>query len=240
MSETPTAFDSLNGREIILAGGAGGLGQVTARQLAAEGAALVISYRANRGRASSLAAFGQLLQADLVSAADRSRLLDAAPSLYGLVVFAGRAARSPEDLHASVEANFTGPVLLAREAAERMKSAGTAGAIVLFGTMQATVLFPGSTAYAAPKAALVHAARVLAKETRGRAGIRVNVICPGVNQAGMAEASIASGKYSRYLSEDVIPRYGRPADVARAVRFFLEPDNYITGQVLTVDGGLTL
>jgi pteridine reductase len=66
------------------------------------------------------------------------------------------------------------------------------------------------------------------------------VICPGVNQAGMAEASIASGKYTKYLEDDVIPRYGRAEDVARAVRFFLEPDNYITGQVLTVDGGLTL
>ena len=68
----------------------------------------------------------------------------------------------------------------------------------------------------------------------------MNVICPGVNQAGMAEASIASGKYRKYLEDDVIPRYGRAEDVARAVRFFLERDNYITGQVLTVDGGLTL
>ena len=66
------------------------------------------------------------------------------------------------------------------------------------------------------------------------------MICPGVNQAGMAEASIASGKYARYIDDDVIPRYGQAEDVARAVRFFLQPDNYITGQVLTVDGGLTL
>jgi len=101
-------------------------------------------------------------------------------------------------------------------------------------------LFPGSTAYAAQKAALVHAARILAKECRGPANIRVNVVGPGVTAAGMAEASVASGKYDRYLKEGVIPRFGRPEDVARAVRFFLEPDNYVTGQVLTVDGGLTL
>jgi NAD(P)-dependent dehydrogenase (short-subunit alcohol dehydrogenase family) len=106
--------------------------------------------------------------------------------------------------------------------------------------MQAVATFPGSTAYATPKAALIHAARILAKECRGKTDIRVNVICPGVNQAGMAEASIAAGKYDRYLQEDTIPRYGRAEDVARAVRFFLEPDNYITGQVLTIDGGLTL
>ena len=114
------------------------------------------------------------------------------------------------------------------------------GAIVLFSTMQAVSLFPGSTPYAGAKAALLQAARILAKECRGPANIRVNVICPGVTTAGMAEASIASGKYNRYIDESVIPRFGRAVDVARAVRFFLEPDNYITGQVLTVDGGLTL
>jgi NAD(P)-dependent dehydrogenase (short-subunit alcohol dehydrogenase family) len=56
----------------------------------------------------------------------------------------------------------------------------------------------------------------------------------------MAEASIAAGKYRRYLDEGIIPRYGRPEDAARAVRFFLEPDNFVTGQTLAVDGGLTL
>jgi NAD(P)-dependent dehydrogenase (short-subunit alcohol dehydrogenase family) len=68
----------------------------------------------------------------------------------------------------------------------------------------------------------------------------VNVVAPGVSMAGMALKSIQSGKYDSYVKDKIIPRFGRPEDVARAVRFFLEPDNYITGQVLTVDGGLTL
>jgi NAD(P)-dependent dehydrogenase (short-subunit alcohol dehydrogenase family) len=68
----------------------------------------------------------------------------------------------------------------------------------------------------------------------------VNVIAPGVMAAGMAQASIASGKYDHYLRDGVIPRYGKALDVARAVRFLLEPDNYITGQVLSIDGGITL
>ena len=58
--------------------------------------------------------------------------------------------------------------------------------------------------------------------------------------AGMAEASIASGKYNRFVEEGAIPRFGSAGDVARAVRFLLEPDNYVTGQVLSVDGGMTL
>jgi NAD(P)-dependent dehydrogenase (short-subunit alcohol dehydrogenase family) len=146
----------------------------------------------------------------------------------------------PDQIEQSLAVNFTGPIQLVREAAERMKAAGTEGAIVLFSTMQAGALFPGSTAYAAPKAALEHAARILAKEMRGAANVRVNVISPGVNAAGMAEASIASGKYDPYLRDGIIGRFGQALDSARAVRFLLEPDNYITGQILVVDGGLTL
>ena len=56
----------------------------------------------------------------------------------------------------------------------------------------------------------------------------------------MARASIESGKYDRYVDDGAIARFGRAEDVARAVRALLEPDSYMTGQVLTVDGGLTL
>lgn len=221
---------SIAGLEILLVGGAGGLGSEAARLLEADGARVVISSRQ------------QGVRADITKSEDRKRLLDAVPNLYGLVVFAGNPARGPveEAMRISHQVNYEGPILLAREAAERMKSSGTQGAIVLFSTMQAVALFPGSTAYAGEKAALLHAARILAKECRGPANIRVNVIAPGVMAAGMAEASIAAGKYARYIQEGVIPRHGKAADVARAVRFLLEPDNYITGQVISVDGGMTL
>ena len=238
--------ESLQGRDLVLAGGSGGLGSAVCELLAAEGARLVVSYRANRERGERLRDRARVVQADLAVEADRKRLLDAAPEIYGLVVFAGDPARVAagadprEAMLRSHEVNYLGPILLAREAAERMRCAGTPGSIVLMGTMQAGTLFPGSTAYAAQKAALVHAARILAKECRGPANIRVNVVSPGVIAAGMAEASIASGKYDRYLKDGVIPRYGRADDVARAVRFFLEPDNYVTGQVLGVDGGMGL
>jgi 3-oxoacyl-[acyl-carrier protein] reductase len=231
---------TLRDRGIIVAGGAGGLGQACVRMLAAEGARVIASYARDAGRAAALAEIAEIIQADLTQEQDRRRLLDAAPALYGLVVCSGIAARRDDLLEESLAVNFTGPARLAREAAARMRAAGTRGAIVLVASMQAGHPFPGSTPYSAPKAALVHAARVLAKECRGPEEVRVNVVSPGVMEAGIALESIAAGKYRPYLENGAIPRYGQADDTARAVRFFLEPDNYVTGQVLTVDGGLTL
>ena len=68
----------------------------------------------------------------------------------------------------------------------------------------------------------------------------MNVVAPGVNNAGMAEASVKSGKYDEFVRKKTVPRFGRPEDVARSVLFFLKPDNYMTGQILTIDGGLIL
>lgn len=238
--------ETLAGRQIVVAGGSGGLGSACVRSLAAEGASVIIGYKSNHARAEPMREFGTLVPADLGAAEARARLLDAAPTIYGLVVFSGiparvsDPARMEEALLESHLVNYAGPILLAREAAERMRQSGTLGAIVLVSTMQAAALFSGSTAYAGAKAALVHAAKILAKECRGPWEVRVNVVCPGVNRAGMAEASIASGKYDRFLDEGIVSRFGRAEDVARVVRFLLEPDGYVTGQVLTVDGGLTL
>jgi 3-oxoacyl-[acyl-carrier protein] reductase len=237
---------SLKGLEIILAGGSGGLGSTSARLLAGEGARLIVSYCTNAERAAPLSKIATVVQADITIAEDRARLLDHAADLYGLVVFTGDPSRIKGSsaleatMHRAQEVNCTGPILLAREAAARMRAAHRQGSIVLFSTMQAVSLFAGSTAYASAKAGLQHAALILAKEMRGSPAIRVNVVAPGVTAAGMAEASIASGKYDHFLADGVVSRFGSAADIARAVRFFLEPDNYITGQVLSVDGGATL
>ena len=237
---------SIDRLEIIVAGGSGGIGAEVTRALADQGARLTISYRLNADRARELEPIARIEQADLTKAPDRKRLLEAAPELYGLVVMTGDPARAAvtesteETMRRSHEINYLGPILLAREAAERMKARKQPGAIVLISTMQAAALFANSTIYASQKAALVHAAQILAKETRGASDIRVNVISPGIIDAGMAQASIAAGKYNRYLEDGTIGRFGQPADIARGVRFLIEPDNYITGQVLCIDGGITL
>lgn len=256
---------ALDGKVVLVAGGCGGLGSATAALLVKQGATVVLGYRANRARAealaTALATYGSgrvhLVEGDLREPSTRQAYLAAVTAqgeLYGLVSLVGDPARLPpaapadeqwhqslqQSLEASWSLNFLAPVLLARLAGEGMLSAGTPGSIVLFSTMQAVGVFEGSVPYAAPKSALVQAAKILAKEWGGKANIRVNVVAPGATVAGMAESSIRSGKYDVYVEKGVVPRFGRPEDVARAVSFLLEPDNYITGQVLTVDGGLTL
>jgi NAD(P)-dependent dehydrogenase (short-subunit alcohol dehydrogenase family) len=249
---------NLAGKVVLVPGGAGGLGAAVTAMLLQEGALPVVVYRSNRGRALAFQQkvqdqFGgpvTLVEADVDDDAGREQAIEAAVGVkgevYGLVALTGDPARvKPENLdgaalHASFAANYEAPVLLARACAAHMMGKGTKGAIVLFSSMQGVHPFEGSLAYAGPKAALLHAARILAKEYGGAADIRVNVVAPGATVAGMARASIDSGKYDPYVERGVIPRFGRPEDVAKVVRLLLEPDSYITGQVITVDGGLTL
>jgi len=247
---------SLAGRVILIPGGAGGLGSAVTALLLLEGALPVVGYRSQRGRALAFQQKMQdlyggpirLVEGDIREASVRDRYLrdalDLKGELYGLVALPGDPARvkviDAEALHASFDANYAAPVLLARAAAETMRKRGTRGAIVLVSSMQGVHPFEGSLAYAGPKAALVHAALVLAKEYGGASDVRVNVVAPGVTSVGMALASIEAGKYDAYVEQGVIPRFGRPEDVARVVRLLLEPDAYLTGQVITVDGGLTL
>ena len=246
---------ALRGRIVVVAGGTGGLGAATVTLLAREGARLVVGYRANRPRAEALRrelgtqfdATLRLVEGDVALPEVRRAYVDAATALGGLpsgaVIFPGDPARVKWEsldaaaVEASLRANYVGPVLLAKELGNAMEQSADGGSIVLLASMQALAAFESSLNYAAPKAALVHGARILARQWRR---VRVNVVAPGATVAGMAEASVTAGKYDPYLDSGAISRFGRPEDVARAVRFFLEPNSYTTGQVLLVDGGLTL
>jgi 3-oxoacyl-[acyl-carrier protein] reductase len=247
--------ERLRGRLVVLAGGTGGLGAATAVLLAREGARLVVGYRANRERAEAFSAaiaehFGQapaLVSGDLAKKETREAYAEAVEEagapLYGAVVFPGDPARGSLEsldraaMEASARANYIGPLLLARDLGTKIEQEGRDGSVVLLATMQALEAFASSLNYATAKAALVHGARILAKQWKK---VRVNVVAPGATVAGMAGESVRGGKYDAYRTSGAIARFGRPEDVARAVRFFLEPDNYTTGQVLLVDGGLTL
>ena len=219
--------------------------------LLSEGAIPVVGYRSNCTRAelvkSSLEAkFGgtvHLVEGDLCDEMARSRYLDETArltgSIDGMACFVGDPARVPSegptagDRARSYESNFIAPVLLAKAVGEHMIARKVRGSLVLLSSMQGVGVFENSLNYAAPKAAIV------AKQWSGRS-VQVNVVAPGATIAGMAASSVNSGKYDRYVEEGTVSRFGRPEDVARAVRLLLEPDCYITGQVLLVDGGMSL
>ncbi len=248
----------LAGRVILVSGGTGGLGAATAALLIHEGAYPVLGYRHNKGRAELVQQRLQdlysgpvgLTQGDIREATGRRCQVEDALRLKGridgLAVFSGSPARGgTEDLQSTafqeaLDLNTASPLLLARDVAMAMRERSTRGAIVLLSSMQGTYPFEGSLAYGTTKAALIHGAKVLAKEFGGPTGVNINVVAPGVTTVGMARASVDAGKYDGMIDRGVIARFGRPEDVARAVGLLLDPDSYITGQVVVVDGGLTL
>jgi len=245
---------TLAGKTVIVAGGTGGLGSALVAMLAREGARLIVGYRWNQERAEALRAaireqFNaeiELVAGDIADPKILEEYVAAAQKtsqpLAGAAIFPGDPARvalealTRETMGASLESNYVGPVLLAKRLGEIMESSAGGGNLVMLATMQAVAPFASSVNYAAPKAALVHAAKILAQQWNR---VTVNVVAPGATVAGMAESSVRSGKYDRHITSGAISRFGRPEDVARAVRFFLEPGQYTNGQVLVVDGGLT-
>lgn len=246
------------GKVMLLAGGTGGLGLATAALLVTEGAYPILAYRSDRGRAEWAQQKLQdlyggpvgLAQGDLATPDGRRAVIEVAlgakKRIDGFVSFLGDPSRSrtvdldDAKLQSAFAANATAPLLLARDVARSMVETKTPGSIVLVSSMQGVHPFEGGLAYGASKAALAHGALILAKEFGGRTGISVNVVAPGATTAGMARASIDSGKYDPPIDRGVIARFGRPEDVARAIRALLDPDLYVTGQVIVVDGGLTL
>jgi 3-oxoacyl-[acyl-carrier protein] reductase len=195
---------SLRGKTVIVSGGSGGLGAATVGLLAREGADLVVGYRANRERAEALrqsieANFESkisLVEGDIAATEVRRAYLAAAEKLEsplaGVAIFPGDPARmdlenlNSETLLASLQSNYVGPILVAKEIGEVMEQTRRDGSVVLLSTMQALAIFPSSLNYAAPKAALVHAARILAQQWNH---VRVNVVAPGATISGMATAS---------------------------------------------------
>jgi NAD(P)-dependent dehydrogenase (short-subunit alcohol dehydrogenase family) len=232
---------SLERKVILVPGGTGGLGACLVALLLSEGAVPVAGYRSNRSRAEFVKSgleskFGgtvHLVEGDLSDEMARRRYLEetgnVTGSIEGMACFVGNPARVPPegltagDLARSYENNFIAPVLLAKAVGEHMIARNVHGSLVLLSSMQGVGVFEN----------------ILAKQWSGRS-VQVNVVAPGATIAGMAASSVNSGKYDRYVEEGTVSRFGRPEDVARAIRFLLEPDCYITGQVLLVDGGMTL
>jgi 3-oxoacyl-[acyl-carrier protein] reductase len=237
-------------RRVLVTGGSRGIGRAICLEMARAGYTVAINYRNDaRGAGETLQmveAMGgsgrlcpfDVTDADASAAAVEALLADGA-GIEALVNNAGVNADSlfvmmPREgwdrvLRTSLDGfyNTTKPVL------ERMIRQRR-GTVVSIASVAGLVANRGQANYAAAKAGLIGASRTVAAEV-ARLGIRVNVVAPGLIDAGM----IASAPVARI--KDLIPmaRIGRPEEVARVVRFLCGPDaSYITGQTIAVNGGL--
>jgi NAD(P)-dependent dehydrogenase (short-subunit alcohol dehydrogenase family) len=246
-----------NGKSIFVAGACGGIGRQIVSDLAKHPCSLTLADLPDNPNAEPLRAELQRGKApinwqpcDLTKAEEINRGLDAfferEKTPYGLVNLIGDPARVDwqksqiREMQDSFLKNASAPLHSAKEFGLRMRARSLDGAVVLFSSMQGLYPFENSLYYATAKAALVHGAKILAKEFGGDPFVRVNVVAPGVNQAGMAEESIRKGKYEKLVQQKIIPRYGNAQIVSRLVLFLLDPDLYMTGQAILYDAGLTL
>ncbi len=237
-------------KSIVVLGATSGLAEAFIRQAAVSGYALVLQGRRHdvlAERRTQIFVEATSIESDIGEAGLMDRLWEASQAQgtpHGLISFVGVAGRvpdadwTPDTLADLFRINSATPLLLTHRWAQRMREAGLSGNAVLLSTMQAEYPFEGSLAYSLSKSGIGLGVQILAKEHGP--SIRVNAIAPGVNEAGMALESIGKGKYQPYLDRQTIPRYGTANDVAQAALFLMQPELYMTGQTLLLDGGLTL
>jgi 3-oxoacyl-[acyl-carrier protein] reductase len=147
------------------------------------------------------------------------------------------ATTSDDAIDALLAANLKGSIVLARECVRQMLvQSGGCPSVTLVSSIVAARGSPGLSVYAATKAGLEGFARSLAREL-GPRGIRVNCVAPGFLETDLS-ASLAAGDRDRIARRTAIGRLGTPADVVGAVAWLTSPAaSFITGQVITVDGG---
>jgi NAD(P)-dependent dehydrogenase (short-subunit alcohol dehydrogenase family) len=171
--------------------------------------------------------------------------LDELVSSAGVVRYAAVGSAREQDLRAQLELNFVVPYLIAQEVGSAMKKRGH-GAIVHIASTLGERPAPDTSAYGASKAALINATKAFALELAPV--VRVNAVAPGIvdtemvrvvrAQAPAGQAAIAE-QLAQLASLHPLGRLGTPREVAAAVLFLLDAA-WITGSVLTVDGGITL
>jgi NAD(P)-dependent dehydrogenase (short-subunit alcohol dehydrogenase family) len=241
------------GKVALITGGTSGIGHATARLLAQRGARVVVTS------ASPMTAETELghsnisgLHSDASEPAAIENLISVVTeqhqALDMLVINAGIARfGTMQDLHLDtfdqvMNVNARGPWLLLKNAPRMMPNGGT---IVVVSSIAAQLGTPGSTVYAASKAALSTIARAAAIELMAH-NIRVNIVSPGpINTPIYGKLGIPdemAGTFRTQIAAQVpLGRFGEPHEVAAAIIFMLDKDaSFLIGAELVIDGGMTL
>jgi 3-oxoacyl-[acyl-carrier protein] reductase len=246
----------LQGAVALVTGGSRGIGRAIVKAFAAEGAKVAIVYRGNKEAADSLVqeviqagGTALALQADVTDGTAAQRCVEQVESQLGPVsVLVNNAGvihddlfvrLEPEDWQAVLQTNLGGTYNFCRAIAYPMMKRRQ-GRIINISSIAAEHVNQGQTNYAASKGAINAFTRALAVELASR-NVTVNAIAPGFIATDMSAA--IRNKAGDLIEKKMIPmrRMGQPEDVAKVAVFLASADSaYITGQVLTVDGGLSL
>lgn len=237
-------------RVAIVTGASKGIGRAVSLELARSGYRIVINYRMDEQGAREtlhqirqLGSDGEIVQFDVSNYEDTQQKLEDAflryPSIDALVNNAGVSADNlfimmpRRDWDTVVDTTLRGFYNVTKPVLEKM-IVQKRGAVVSIASVAGLIGNRGQANYSAAKAGLIGASRTVATEV-ARLGIRVNVVAPGLIDTDMIKAApVASIK-------SIIPmaRIGKPQEVAKVVRFLCSEDaSYITGQVISVNGGM--
>ena len=248
------------GKVVVVTGGGGGIGGATARRFAAEGAKVAV-FDLNLDAASKVAAgiaaagfaaeafacdIANRTQVDAAVAAAEARLgpIDVLVNNAGWDVFRPFVKTEPAQWEKLIAINLTGALHMHHAVLPGM-AARKSGRIVNIASDAARVGSSGEAVYAACKGGLVAFSKTIARE-HSRHGITVNVVCPGPTDTALfAEYKEGAGNPEKLVEAFTrsIPlgRIGQPDDLPGAILFFASDDaSYVTGQVLSVSGGLTM
>jgi 3-oxoacyl-[acyl-carrier protein] reductase len=248
-----SASKKLAGKVAVVTGASKGIGAGIAKELAAEGAAVIVNYSssaagANETVAEIAKAGGKAVavQADLSKQADISRLFAEAKKAFGrvdiLVNNAGIYEFAPlenvteEHFHKSFNLNVLGLLLASQAAAKQFDSGGS---IINISSVVSTLAVPQGAVYSGTKGAVDAITRALAAEL-GPRGIRVNALRPGmVETEGTQSAGITESDMRKQIqAQTPLGRIGQPQDIAGAAVFLASNDAaWITGETFLISGG---